>query len=47
VYTLAIPNSEVRVGLLRNLLPLYATIRNVTSVVARTPRFPQGRSNKP
>jgi hypothetical protein len=36
VYTLAIPNSEVRVGLLRNLLPLYATIRNVTSVVART-----------
>jgi hypothetical protein len=36
VYTLAIPNSEVRVGLLKNLLPLYAQIRNVNSVVSRT-----------
>jgi hypothetical protein len=35
VYTLAIPNSEVRVGLLKNLLPLYAPIRNVNSVVSR------------
>jgi hypothetical protein len=36
VYTLAIPNSEVRVGLLKNLLPLYAEIRNISSVVSRT-----------
>jgi hypothetical protein len=36
VYTLAIPNSEVRVGLLKNLLPLYEQIRNVNSVVSRT-----------
>jgi hypothetical protein len=36
VYTLAIPNSEVRVGLLKNLLPLYANIRNIQSVVSRT-----------
>jgi hypothetical protein len=35
VYTLTIPNSEVRVGLLKNLLPLYAEIRNVSSVVSR------------
>jgi hypothetical protein len=35
VYTLAIPNSEVRVGLLKNLLPLYASIKNVNSVVSR------------
>jgi hypothetical protein len=34
-YTMAIPNSEVRVGLLKNLLPLYADIRNVSSVVSR------------
>jgi hypothetical protein len=36
VYTLGIPNSEVRVGLLKNLLPLYADIRNIGSVVSRT-----------
>jgi hypothetical protein len=30
VYTLTIPNSEVRVGLLKNLLPLYADIRNIS-----------------
>jgi hypothetical protein len=36
VYTLAIPNGEVRVGLLKNLLPLYAEIRNISSVVSRT-----------
>jgi hypothetical protein len=36
VYTLAVPNSEVRVGLLNNLLPLYADINNVDSVVSRT-----------
>jgi hypothetical protein len=36
VYTLAIPNSEVRVGLLKNLLPLYATVRNINSIVSRT-----------
>jgi hypothetical protein len=35
-YTMAIPNSEVRVGLLKNLLPLYADIRNISSVVSRT-----------
>jgi hypothetical protein len=35
VYTLSVPNSEVRVGLLRNLLPLYASINNVESVVSR------------
>jgi hypothetical protein len=35
VYTLAVPNSEVRVGLLNNLLPLYADINNVDSVVSR------------
>jgi hypothetical protein len=36
VYTLAIPNSEVRVGLLKNLLPLYADVKNINSVVSRT-----------
>jgi hypothetical protein len=36
VYTLAIPNSEVRVGLLKNILPLYAEVRNINSVVSRT-----------
>lgn len=36
VYTLAIPNSEVRVGLLKSLLPLYATVKNINSVVSRT-----------
>ncbi len=35
VYTLTVPNSEVRVGLLKNLLPLYADINNVDSVVSR------------
>jgi hypothetical protein len=35
LYTLTIPNSEVRVGLMRNLLPLYADI-NMNSTVART-----------
>jgi hypothetical protein len=34
VYTLAIPNSEVRVGLLKNLLPLYADVRNISSTVS-------------
>jgi hypothetical protein len=34
VYTLAIPNSEVRVGLLKNLLPLYANVRNINSTVS-------------
>jgi hypothetical protein len=33
---LAIPNSEVRVGLLKNLLPLYADVKNINSVVSRT-----------
>jgi hypothetical protein len=32
LFTLAVPNSEVRVGLLRNLLPLYADIDNVDNV---------------
>jgi hypothetical protein len=36
VYTLGIPNSEVRVGLLKNLLPLYANIKNINSIVSRT-----------
>jgi hypothetical protein len=35
LYTLAIPNSEVRVGLLKNLMPLYTDVRNINSVVAR------------
>jgi hypothetical protein len=35
LYTLTIPNSEVRVGLMKNLLPLYADI-NMNSAVART-----------
>jgi hypothetical protein len=35
VYTLTIPNSEVRVGLLKNLLPLYANVRGVSGVVSR------------
>jgi hypothetical protein len=35
VFTLSVPNSEVRVGLLKNLLPLYADIYNVDSVVSR------------
>jgi hypothetical protein len=35
LYTLTIPNSEVRVGLMRNLLPLYADV-NMNSTVART-----------
>jgi hypothetical protein len=35
LYTLTIPNSEVRVGLMRNLLPLYADI-NMNSTVVRT-----------
>jgi hypothetical protein len=35
LYTLTIPNSEVRVGLMRNLLPLYADV-NMNSSVART-----------
>jgi hypothetical protein len=34
VYTLAIPNSEVRVGLLKNLLPIYADVRNISSTVS-------------
>ncbi len=34
VYTLAIPNSEVRVGLLNNLLPLYADVENISSSVS-------------
>jgi hypothetical protein len=35
LYTLTIPNSEVRVGLMKNLLPLYADV-NMNSAVART-----------
>jgi hypothetical protein len=35
LYTLTIPNSEVRVGLMKNLLPLYADV-NMNSTVART-----------
>jgi hypothetical protein len=35
LYTLTIPNSEVRVGLMKNLLPLYADV-NMNSSVART-----------
>jgi hypothetical protein len=38
VYTLAIPNSEVRVGLLKNILPLYAEVRNINSVCRAHPR---------
>jgi hypothetical protein len=34
VYTLKIPNSEVRVGLLKNLLPLYSDVRNISSTVS-------------
>jgi hypothetical protein len=34
VYTLKIPNSEVRVGLLKNLLPIYANVRNISSTVS-------------
>jgi hypothetical protein len=34
VYTLAIPNSEVRVGLLKNLLTLYSDVRNISSTVS-------------
>jgi hypothetical protein len=34
LYTLAIPNSEVRIGLMKNLLPLYADI-NINSTVIR------------
>jgi hypothetical protein len=35
LYTLTIPNSEVRVGLMKNLLPLYVDV-NMNSAVART-----------
>jgi hypothetical protein len=37
-FTLAIPNSEVRIGLLQNLLPMYANMGNnsIQSVTART-----------
>jgi hypothetical protein len=34
VYTLAIPNTEVRIGLLKNLLPLYADVENINSSVS-------------
>jgi hypothetical protein len=35
VFFLGIPNSEVRIGLLKNLLPLYADVDNISSVVSR------------
>jgi hypothetical protein len=35
-YTLRIPNTEVRVGLMKNLLPLYADVKDVNSVAIRT-----------
>jgi hypothetical protein len=36
VYTLAIPNSEVRVGLLKNLLPLYVDVQGIGGVGSST-----------
>jgi hypothetical protein len=47
VYTLAIPNSEVRVGLLKNLLPLYADVRNISSTVSlASTAFRKGDPNR-